>query len=42
MCVTDDGKEVNEMKVKECIAKARQEEVRAKVKAEKRAEEDDL
>ena len=42
VCVTDDGKEVNEMKVKGCIAKARQEEVRAKVKAEKRAEEDDL
>ena len=35
MCVTDDGKEVNGKKVKGCIAKARQEEVRAKVKEEK-------
>ena len=35
MCVTDDGKEVDGKKVKECIAKARQEEVRAKVKEEK-------
>ena len=33
--VTDDGKEVNEKKVKGCIAKARQEEVQAKVKEEK-------
>ena len=42
VCVTDDGKEVNEMKVKGCIAKARQEDVQAKVKAVKRAGEDDL
>ena len=35
MCVTDDGKEVNGKKVKGSIAKARQEEVRAKVKEEK-------
>ena len=35
MRVTDDGKEVNEKKVKRCTAKARQEEVRAKVKEEK-------
>ncbi|XP_068726388.1 uncharacterized protein [Montipora capricornis] len=35
MCVTDDGKEVNGKKVKGCIAKVRQEEVRAKVKEEK-------
>ena len=35
MRVTDDGKEVNEKKVKGCTAKAHQEEVRAKVKEEK-------
>ena len=35
MCVTDDSKEVNGKKVEGCIAKARQEEVRAKVKEEK-------
>ena len=35
MCVSDDGKEVNGKRVKGCIAKARQEEVRAKVKEEK-------
>ena len=35
MCVTDDGKEVNGKKVKGCIAKARQEEVQAKLKDEK-------
>ena len=37
MCVTDDGKEVNGKKVKGCIAiaKARQEELRDKVKEEK-------
>ena len=35
MCVTDDGKEVNGKKVKGCIAKVCQEEVRAKVKEEK-------
>ena len=35
MCVTGDGKEVNGKKVKGYIAKARQEEVRAKVKEEK-------
>ena len=35
MCVTDDSKEVNGKKVKVCIAKACQEEVRAKVKEEK-------
>ena len=31
MCITDDGKEVNGKKVKGCIAKAHQEEVRATV-----------
>ena len=35
MCVTDDSKEVNGKKVKGCIAKVRQEDVRAKVKEEK-------
>ena len=35
MCVTDNNKEVNGKKVKGCIAKARYEEVRAKVKEEK-------
>ena len=35
MCVIDDGKEVNGKKGKGCIAKARQEDVRAKVKEEK-------
>ena len=35
MCVTDDGKEVNGKKVKGCIAEARQEEARAKVKEER-------
>ena len=35
MCVTDDGKEVNEKKVKGCITKKRQEEWRAKVNEEK-------
>ena len=35
MRVTDDGKEVNEKKVKGCTAKEHQEEVRAKVKEEK-------
>ena len=35
MCITDDGKEVNWKTVKGCIAKARQEEVRAKVMGEK-------
>jgi len=35
MCVTDDGKEVNGKKVMGCIAKALQEEVRARVKEEK-------
>ena len=35
MCVTDYGKEENGKKVKGCKAKARQEEVRAKVKEEK-------
>ena len=35
MCVTDDGKEANDKKVKGCIVKARQKEVRAKVKEEK-------
>ena len=34
MCVTDEGKEVKWKKVKGCIAKARQEEVQAKVKEE--------
>ena len=35
MCVTDDGKEVNGKKVKGCITKKRQEEVRANVNEEK-------
>ena len=35
MCITDNGKEVNWKKVKGCIAKACQEDVRAKVKGEK-------
>ena len=35
MCVTDDGKEVNRKKGKGCIAKARKDDVRAKVKEEK-------
>ena len=35
MCVTYDGKEVNEKKVKGCIAEVGQEKVRAKVKEEK-------
>ena len=34
MCVTDDSEEVNGKKVKGCIAKAHEEEVRAKVKEE--------
>ena len=34
-CITNDGKEVKGKKVKGCIAKARQEEVQAKVKEEK-------
>ena len=35
MCVTDEGKEVNGKKVKGCIVKKRQIEVRAKVNLEK-------
>ena len=35
MCITDDDKEVNGNKVKGCIAKAHEEEARAKVKEEK-------
>ena len=35
MCVNDDSKELNGKKVKGCMAQARREEVRAKMKEEK-------
>ena len=41
MCVTDDDKYINGKKVEGCTAKARREEVRAKVKGKKVAGEDD-